>query len=550
MTTPPPDDGQSKLVASESTRVLALGGPGSGKTQAALKLARRLIEAEPKGSGRVVLFLTFSRAAVSELLDRMPTLLRREDRQHLEIATFHSFARTLLDEYGRFDGAGIEPLGITSREEKGLGLSPDGSVEFDALVPAAVTLLTKAAWIRERFQRRFIAVVCDEFQDTNTAQHRLLEILAEGSRLICLGDPDQMIYDFIPGVSPQRLENYRATGPEVIELEPLSYRDPTGLIPSVARAIRDRRFDDPAFAQAVGDGRLRIHTNTEPLFPRVVAEVRALRASGHKSVGVFLTKKVFVEELGRALGEAGIEHEIAGLDGASGEAEVVVGTMALFAVGLASWDAVCERIAVFLTAAQPRSEPPNVALMLIGTRKYMSGSLPTRLENLQKSLLALVGRPTADLYPLADTFMAPFGWGDRLWRTGSRDLASQSIAIGPEPLNEKTATELDAVARRRKTDGYIDDFGTPQLPVRIMTTHQAKGREMDAVIIVHHNDDYIPTADKLKRVHFVAVSRARNTVSIMLPSRPNMLVRAYANLGRPAPASQPTLGLTGSRRIR
>jgi superfamily I DNA/RNA helicase len=146
--------------------------------------------------------------------------------------------------------------------------------------------------------------------------------------------------------------------------------------------------------------------------------------------------------------------------------------------------------------------------------------------------------------------MAPFGWGDRLWRTGSRDLASQSIAIGPEPLNEKTATELDAVARRRKTDGYIDDFGTPQLPVRIMTTHQAKGREMDAVIIVHHNDDYIPTADKLKRVHFVAVSRARNTVSIMLPSRPNMLVRAYANLGRPAPASQPTLGLTGSRRIR
>ncbi len=549
MTHPLPEDGQSKLVASDATRVLALGGPGSGKTQAALQLARRLIEAESKGSGRIVLFLTFSRAAVSELLDRMPMLLPRQDRQRLEMSTFHSFARTLLDEFGRFDGAGSELLAITSREEKNLGLSPEGSVEFDDLVPAAVALLAKADWIRARFQRRFIAVICDEYQDTNTAQHQLLEILSGGSRLICLADPDQMIYDFIPGVSSARLENYRASGPEVIELEPLSYRDPTGLIPSVARAIRDRRFDGPALAEAVGNGRLRLYTDTEPLYPRVVGEIRALRASGHLSVGVFVTKKMFVEELGRALGEAGIDHEIAGLDGAAGEAETVLGTMALFAVGLASWDEVCQRMAVFLTASQPRSEPPNVARMLIGSRQYMSGSLPTRLDSLQASLTALAGRPVAEIYPLADEFMVLFDWGKRLWRTGSRDLASQTLSVAQEPLDPRTAADLNAVAQRRKTDGYIDDFGTPRLPVRLMTTHQAKGREMDAVILVHNNDDYIPDLDQLKRVHFVAVSRARKTVSIMLPSRPKLLLQAYATIGRPA-VEQPTLGLRGPRRIR
>jgi hypothetical protein len=269
------------------------------------------------------------------------------------------------------------------------------------------------------------------------------------------------------------------------------------------------------------------------------------------SVGVFVTKKMFVEELGRELGEAGIDHEIAGLDGAAGEAETVLGTMALFAVGLASWDEVCQRMAVFLTASQPRTDVPNVARMLIGSRKYMSGSLPAQLESLQKSLIALVDRPTEEIYPLADAFMVRFDWGKRLWRTGSRDLASQTIAIAEDPLDLKTAVGLNAVAQRRKTDGYIDDFGTPRLPVRLMTTHQAKGREMDAVVLVHHNDDYIRAdeLDKLKRVHFVAVSRARKTVSIILPSRPNAMLRAYATLGRPA-AAQPTLGLTRPRRVK
>jgi len=530
--------------------VLALGGPGSGKTQAALLLACRLLESEPESSGRTVLFLTFSRAAVSEILDRTPTLIPRQLRQHVEISTFHSFARTLLDGFGRFDGRGLDPLEITSREEKKLGLAPEHAVEFDDLIPQAVALLEKAAWIRERFQRRFIAIICDEFQDTNIAQHRLLELLSAHSRLVCLADPDQMIYDFIPGVTARRIDEYRATNPAVIELEPRSYRDPTGLIPSVARAIRDRRFDDPAFVEARGNGRLRIHTGTDPLYAGVVSEVRALRASGHASVGVFVTKKVFVEELGRELGEAGIDHEIAGLDGAAGEAEVVLSTMARFAVGLASWDEVCQRMAVFLTASQPRTEVPNVARMLIGSRRFMSGGLPVRLTRLQEALEDLVGRPTADLYPLAEEFMSRFDWGKRLWRAGSQDLASQAVELGREPLGDKIATEMDAIAKRRKADGYIDDFGAPRLPVRLMTNHQAKGREMDAIILVHHNDDYIKLdeLDKIRRVHFVAISRARRTVSIILPTNPHQFLRPYSSLGLPTARNRVGARLPPSRR--
>jgi superfamily I DNA/RNA helicase len=65
------------------------------------------------------------------------------------------------------------------------------------------------------------------------------------------------------------------------------------------------------------------------------------------------------------------------------------------------------------------------------------------------------------------------------------------------------------------------------MPVRLMTMHQAKGREMDAILIVHHADDYIPDLDKFSRVMFVAASRARRVVSIQLNPTP---LPAYAGV--------------------
>jgi len=62
----------------------------------------------------------------------------------------------------------------------------------------------------------------------------------------------------------------------------------------------------------------------------------------------------------------------------------------------------------------------------------------------------------------------------------------------------------------------------PRLPVRLMTMHQAKGREMDAIILVHLPEDLVRDTPidraKLSRVHFVVVARARRMASIILPS--------------------------------
>jgi DNA helicase-2/ATP-dependent DNA helicase PcrA len=526
-------DAQSRLIECDDPLILTTGGPGSGKTHAAMLLAKRLIEAEPADSGRVVLFLTFSRAATRELLTRMPTVVPASLRDRLEINTFHGYARRILDSYGRYAGRGLEPLTIASRTEQKLGLAPAGSIIMDQLVPEAVALLERSPWILERMSGRLIAVISDEYQDTGDPQDRLLTLLASRSRLLCLADGDQMIYDFLPGVNSRRLVTLRARRPTEITLEARSHRDPSGVIPRIARAIHDRRFDDAVFAEARAAGRLRIQTDVDPLYESVVAEVRELRMTGHKSVGVFVSQRFMVEELGRELSEVGIAHEIAGLDDAAGEAETVIAAMAMYATGQGDWDDVCARMAVFLAASQAKHQVPTVCERLINNREELSVALQNGLDALKRDLEGLDGQPINGLFEKADGFMLRFTWGKRLWSIGSRDLAGQAAAIVREPLSPERAQLLDAIARRRHGDSSLDEILAQPLPVRLMTTFQAKGREMDAIVLVHHPEDIMKNNEheKLSRVHFVALSRARQTVSIMLCPNPQLFVAPYGGLG-------------------
>ena len=68
---------------------------------------------------------------------------------------------------------------------------------FGSLITGAVDLLEKDEELRERLQHRYRHILVDEFQDTNIAQLRLIELLAGPDRnVIGVGDNDQAIYRF------------------------------------------------------------------------------------------------------------------------------------------------------------------------------------------------------------------------------------------------------------------------------------------------------------------------------------------------------------------
>jgi len=70
-------------------------------------------------------------------------------------------------------------------------------VSFGSLITGAVELLETNADVRHTLQEKYRYILVDEFQDTNIAQLRLLELLAgDAKNIVAVGDNDQAIYRF------------------------------------------------------------------------------------------------------------------------------------------------------------------------------------------------------------------------------------------------------------------------------------------------------------------------------------------------------------------
>src|SRR5438067_178444 len=117
-------------------------------------------------------------------------------------------------------------------------------VSFGSLITGAVALLETDAALRESLRQRFRYILVDEFQDTNIAQLRLLELLAGDARnIFAVGDNDQAIYRF-RGASFRSLQLFPETLTARNRASHRARRPPTCTRPSVLRTPRHRRTRD------------------------------------------------------------------------------------------------------------------------------------------------------------------------------------------------------------------------------------------------------------------------------------------------------------------
>ncbi|MDQ4106469.1 MAG: UvrD-helicase domain-containing protein, partial [Actinomycetota bacterium] len=78
-------------------------------------------------------------------------------------------------------------------------LYENNAMDFDDLIMQTVALLELFSEVRERYQQRFKYIHVDEYQDTNHAQYRLVNILAAAHRNLCVvGDDDQCLVEGTP----------------------------------------------------------------------------------------------------------------------------------------------------------------------------------------------------------------------------------------------------------------------------------------------------------------------------------------------------------------
>lgn len=117
-------------------------------------------------------------------------------------------------------------------------LRASNALDFDDLIFRTVELFQKDAEVLEQYQDRFRFIMVDEYQDTNTAQFKLVSLLAAKYRNLCVvGDDDQSIYRF-RGANIQNILGFEEVYPDakVIRLEQ-NYRSTQNILTAANEVI-------------------------------------------------------------------------------------------------------------------------------------------------------------------------------------------------------------------------------------------------------------------------------------------------------------------------
>ena len=127
-------------------------------------------------------------------------------------------------------------------EEYEKQLKANNALDFDDLLVKTVQLFQTQKDVLEYYQERFRYIMVDEYQDTNTVQFRLIQLLASRYRNLCVvGDDDQSIYKF-RGANIKNILNFEQEfeDAKVIKLEQ-NYRSTGNILNAANAVIRNNR---------------------------------------------------------------------------------------------------------------------------------------------------------------------------------------------------------------------------------------------------------------------------------------------------------------------
>jgi DNA helicase II / ATP-dependent DNA helicase PcrA len=296
------NDHQREAVTHGDGPLLILAGAGSGKTRVLTHRIAYLLATDVARANEI-LAITFTNKAAGEMRDRAELLVGRRVRA-MWVMTFHAAcARMLRADAHRLgytrqftiydqadarrlikrclDDLGIDPKRFTPgaihaqisdaknklRDADAYGhmvgsffeqtvadvyrgyereLHRMNAMDFDDLLVRAVNVLELFPEVRERYSSGFLHVMVDEYQDTNHAQYRWLQLLAgEHRNLMVVGDDAQSIYGFRGADISNILEfEDTFTDARVIKLEQ-NYRSTQTILDAANAVIRNNRAQKP-----------------------------------------------------------------------------------------------------------------------------------------------------------------------------------------------------------------------------------------------------------------------------------------------------------------
>ncbi len=275
--------------------LLVIAGAGSGKTRVITYRIANMLE---KGIDPYnILAITFTNKAAKEMKSRVLSLCGSK-ASVINLSTFHSFGAkilrstiqhigyspnfTIIDSNDQIaiikqilrdkniDAKKFTPRVIASKisnlKNDGLGyeeyqsfamtfydklvceifedyskrLFKSNCVDFDDLLTLPIKVFEVSPEILQQFQQRYQYILVDEFQDTNSLQAKLVEMLSSQHKNVCVvGDEDQSIYSW-RGANVSNILNFDKdfSGTKVVKLEE-NYRSTKKIIEAANKLINN-----------------------------------------------------------------------------------------------------------------------------------------------------------------------------------------------------------------------------------------------------------------------------------------------------------------------
>jgi DNA helicase-2/ATP-dependent DNA helicase PcrA len=193
------------------------------------------------------------------------------------------------------------------------------AVDFDDMLFLTVDVLERFPEAREKWQNAFRYILVDEYQDTNHAQYRFLQLLAEKHmNVFAVGDPDQSVYGF-RGADIRNVLEFEKDFPGAREISlEQNYRSTNNILEAANGVIRhNRERKDKNLWSELGDGDLVrvVEVEDEHSEARyVAAEIAMLVEQGYsgKEIAVFYRTNAQSRVLEDVLVRQGIAYQVIG----------------------------------------------------------------------------------------------------------------------------------------------------------------------------------------------------------------------------------------------
>ncbi len=596
---------QREAVLHTEGPLLVVAGAGSGKTRVLTHRVTHLLSAvgaEPNE----ILAITFTNKAAAEMRSRVENMLGDVARR-IWLMTFHSacgrilrreaarlgyktnftiydsadqvrLVRSVLEELER-DPKRFTPKGIhsqiSSAKNQLIGpveyrervqsfydqtvaeaydlyqkrLFASNAVDFDDMLMLTVDVLERFPEALERWRKAFRYILVDEYQDTNRAQYRFLQLLAEKHRNLCVvGDPDQAIYAF-RGADIRNILEFERDFPDArtVALEQ-NYRSTNRILRAANGVIaHNRERKEKELFSELGDGEpvevLEVEDeHAEARF--VAARIAALVEEGFNGseIAVFYRTNAQSRVLEDVLVRQGVAYQVIGGPRFYERAEVKdviaylqvidnpfdtvslqrsankprrgIGDASLArlqayanAQGLSLWEALEFPEEAGLGTAQARAVNGLRTLLL----SLQSGALELPVAELVERVLDRTGY-IATLE--AERTIEAQGRIENLQELVG--VAQEYQSSAPEPSLSNFLQEISLYADQ-------DALREEQSLVTLMTLHNAKGLEFRAVFIIGMEEGVFPHSRSLeegsleeeRRLAYVGMTRAQERLTLI-----------------------------------